>query len=112
MWERFSRRRMGRGARATMSKSCEKCGKEMPDGSVAYEVKIQVYADFDGVLPQVETAAELETRLHELVAAMEGADPDDLMRDVFHEERHLLCPACRERYLANPLNLPLPDAHP
>jgi hypothetical protein len=22
-------------------------------------------------------------------------------------ERHLLCPECRERYLANPLNLPL-----
>jgi len=32
------------------------------------------------------------------------------MRDVFHEERHLLCPGCRDRYLANPLNLPLPDA--
>jgi hypothetical protein len=28
---------------------------------------------------------------------------------VFHEEIHLLCPACRERYLANPLNLPLTE---
>lgn len=93
-----------------MSKTCERCGKEMPDGGLAYEVKIQIYADFDGVLPEVETAAELEARLRELVAAMEGADPDELMRDVFHEERHLLCPGCRDRYLANPLNLPLPDA--
>jgi len=40
---------------------------------------------------------------------MEQADPDALMRDVFHQERHLLCPACRERYLANPLNLPLSE---
>ncbi len=95
-----------------MSKTCEKCGNEMPDGSLAYEVKIQVYADFDGVLPQVETADEMEARLRELVAAMEGADPDELMRDVFHEERHLLCARCRDRYLANPLNLPLPDARP
>jgi hypothetical protein len=93
-----------------MSKTCEKCGKEMPDGGLAYEVKIQIYADFDGVLPEVQTADELEARLRELVAAMEDADPDALMRDVFHEERHLLCPGCRDRYLANPLNLPLPDA--
>lgn len=81
----------------------------MPDGALAYEVKIQVYADFDGVLPQVRTAAEMEDRLRELAAAMEQADPDELMRDVFHEERHLLCPSCRDRYLANPLNLSLPD---
>ncbi len=92
-----------------MSKSCEKCGKEMADGSIAYEVKIQVYADFDGVLPQVESAEEMEARLRELVAAMEEADPDELMRDVFHEELHLLCPRCRDRYVANPLNLPLPE---
>jgi hypothetical protein len=34
------------------------------------------------------------------------------MDDVYHSERHLLCPACRERYLANPLNLPLPETLP
>ncbi len=81
----------------------------MPDGSLAYEVKIQVYADFDGVLPEAGTAEEVEARMRELVVGMEQADPDALMRDVFHQERHLLCPACRERYLANPLNLPLSE---
>jgi hypothetical protein len=92
-----------------VSKTCEKCGKEMPDGSLAYEVKIQVVADFDGVLPEAETAEQVEDRMRETVADMEQADPDALMRDVYHQERHLLCPACRERYLANPLNLPLPE---
>jgi len=91
-----------------MSKSCGKCGKQMLDGSLAYEVKIQVYADFDGVLPEAGTTQEREARMRELVAGLEQADPDVLIRDVFHQERHLLCPACRERYLANPLNLPLP----
>ncbi len=95
-----------------MSKTCERCGKQMPDGSLAYEVKIQVYADFDGVLPEVETADEMEARLRELVEAMEGMDPDELLRDVYHEERHLVCPGCRDRYLANPLNLPLPETRP
>jgi hypothetical protein len=92
-----------------MSKTCEKCGRRMPEGGLAYEVKIQVYADFDGVLEDLETADDIEARLREVVAATEGADPDELMRDVFHEERHLLCRGCRDRYLANPLNLPLPD---
>jgi hypothetical protein len=92
-----------------MSKLCGKCGMEMADGGLAYEVRIQVFADFDGVLPQVETAAELEARLTELAAAMDERDPGELMRDVYHEERHLLCPSCRERYLANPLNLPLQE---
>src|SRR3989304_9417861 len=90
-----------------MSKICKKCGKEMPDGSVAYEVKIQVYADFDGVLPEAGTAEQVEGRMRETVADMEQADPEELMRGVYHQERHLLCPACRERYLANPLNIPL-----
>ena len=93
-----------------MSKTCEKCGEEMPDGSLAYEVKIQVYADFDGVLPEEGTAVERAARMRELVKKMEESDPEALMREVFHEERHLLCPGCRERYLANPLNLPLPEA--
>lgn len=84
----------------------------MPAGSLAYEVKIQVYADFDGVLPDEGTAPEREARMRELVETMEKSDPDVLMRDVFHEERHLLCPRCRERYLANPLSLPLPEVRP
>jgi hypothetical protein len=92
-----------------VSKTCEKCGKEMPDGSLAYEVRIQVVADFDGVLPEAGTVEQVESRMHETVAEMERADPEALMRGVCHEERHLLCPACRERYLANPLNLPLPE---
>jgi hypothetical protein len=40
---------------------------------------------------------------------MADQNPDALMRDVYHRERHLLCRECRDRYLANPLNLPLPD---
>jgi hypothetical protein len=91
-----------------MSKICDKCRTELPDGSLAYEVKIQVAADFDGHLPEAGTAEEVEGRMRELASRMEQADADKLMRDVFHQERYLLCPGCRERYLANPLNLPLP----
>jgi hypothetical protein len=82
----------------------------MPDGALAYEVRIQVAADFDGVLPDEADAGELDSRMAALVEEMNGMDPERLMRDVYHVERHLLCPGCRDRYLANPLNLPLPES--
>lgn len=92
-----------------MSKLCERCGREMPDGSLAYEVRIDVRADFDGVLVAPETGRRTEEELRELVARMADQDSEALMRDVHHRVRYLLCRACRDRYLANPLNLPLPD---
>ncbi len=92
-----------------MSKLCEKCGRVLPDGALAYEVRIQVAADFDGVLPLEDDPAALSSRLTSLLRELEQANPDQLMRDVYHVERHLLCASCRDRYLANPLNLPLPE---
>ncbi len=93
-----------------MSKRCEKCGREMPDGSLAYEVRIQVLADFDGHLSEAEaTREETDARLREVLAQAAEHDPVALMREVYHAEQHLLCPGCRDRYLANPLNLPHPD---
>jgi hypothetical protein len=84
----------------------------MPGGSLAFEVRIQVYADFDGVLPTPEADADLEAEMRKIVAAMAHRDPEALAREVYHSERHLVCPGCRDRYLANPLNLPLRDPAP
>lgn len=89
-----------------MAKMCERCGRWMADGSVAYEVKIQVYADFDGVILPPEPGVTPERELRDLAARLADEDPDQLMRGVFHSEHHLLCPGCRDRYLANPLNIP------
>ncbi len=93
-----------------MSKTCERCGREMPDGGLAYEVRIEVYADFDGTLAPPEAECKVEDELRALVARTAERDAEALMRDVHHSERHLLCRPCRDRYLANPLNLPLPES--
>jgi hypothetical protein len=95
-----------------MSKRCEKCGRQMPAGSLAYDVRIQVCADFDGVLPEREAHRDAQEQMQALLREMAERDPEELMREVIHNERHLLCPGCRDRYLANPLNLPLGDGPP
>jgi hypothetical protein len=84
----------------------------MAGGSLAYEVRIQVYADFDGVLPAPEAGADLEAEIRTILKTAAQRDPDALARDVYHSERHLLCPGCRDRYLANPLNVPLREEAP
>jgi len=61
-----------------MAKVCVKCGKVMPDGHPAYEIRIQVAADFDGVLAEGGSPAEVESKLQALVNAMELADPRNL----------------------------------
>jgi hypothetical protein len=93
-------------------KTCDKCNRRMPDGALAYDIRIEVMADFDGALAPPEEAGDAAAQRREILQAAEEADPDTLMDDVYHAERHLLCPACRERFLANPLNLPLPETLP
>ena len=95
-----------------MIKRCEKCGRQMPAGSLAYEVRIQVCADFDGVLPEAEACRDTQAQMLALLAEMARRDPGELLREVTHSERHLLCPGCRDRHLANPLNLPLGNGSP
>jgi hypothetical protein len=90
-----------------MAKVCERCGQWMEDGSVAYEVRIQVCADFDGVLVPPESGISTEAELRRLTDRLVEEDPAELLRSVYHSEQHLLCPGCRDRYLANPLNIPL-----
>ena len=75
-----------------MAKRCEQCGCQMADGSLAYEVRIEVYADFDGVLPAPEAGGRSGGGDRQVVATMAQRDPDALARDVYHSERHLLCP--------------------
>ncbi|HTU01594.1 MAG TPA: hypothetical protein VMG58_07245 [Candidatus Sulfotelmatobacter sp.] len=90
-------------------KRCHKCRRQIPDGGLAYEVRIEVRADFDGTLPAARDAEDLDAHREELLQAMASRDEASLMAEVHHVETHLLCPRCRERFLANPLNMPLPE---
>ncbi len=91
---------------------CSRCGVAMRPGAVKYLVRIEVMADWDGHLTVAEDAEERERAMRNALEALRDRDEDELLREVYHRELHLLCTACRERYLANTLNLPLPETHP
>jgi len=88
---------------------CARCGAALRPGEAKYLVRIEVLADWDGHLTLIEDQEARERAMRETLAALEERDEAELLRDVYHRELHLLCKGCRDRYLANPLNLPLPE---
>ncbi len=91
---------------------CARCGAAMRPGSLKYLVRIEVLADWDGHLAMIEDEEALDRAMRDALVAMAERDEDELLREVYQREVYLLCKGCRDRYLANPLNLPLPEGLP
>ena len=60
-------------------------------------VRLQVYADFDGVL--VEPERDIDQELKEVLEEVERSDPKELEREVYEEFTLLLCKSCRDRFV-------------
>lgn len=94
--------------KSMVNQFCIRCGKSLPPGSLKYIVDLQVYADFDGVLPEEE--GEVLPRMKRLVEEMELMDEADLEKEVYLRQVYLICRDCRDRFLSNPLNIPWSQA--
>ena len=85
---------------------CHKCGRALPLGAPFYHLKISVQQGFDGVVPS-GPAEDLKTMMARIEQQTAGV-PEQLLEDEVHKEfSFVLCPRCREKYCANPLDLPL-----
>lgn len=71
--------------------SCQLCGVSLNTGSLKYILKLEIWADFDGHLPEVDDPSKVQTILRE----MEEADPIELEEEVHLTRYLLICPACR-----------------
>ncbi len=100
-----------------MKMKCQKCGKVLDSGDVAYHLAISVFADFDAA----ELAEDLNMDLQEVIQNLRDSTkglPADLIEEEIHKEfDFILCSRCKEIFCANPLNLPLrglkiPDSVP
>ena len=76
---------------------CWRCDKELAPGGLSYVVRLQVYADFDGVL--VEPERDVDQELKEVLEEVERSDPKELEREVYEELTLLLCKSCRDRFV-------------
>ncbi len=89
-----------------MGKKCSKCGRTLGPGEQAYRLLISLVSDFDGVITD-DSLSDAESIVEETKTKTEGV-PSDLLEEEVHKEfSFMLCPQCKERYCANPLNLPL-----
>jgi hypothetical protein len=69
-------------------------------------LKISILQGFDGVIeePQGASIKEFIARINEQTAGV----PESLLEEEVHREFHfVLCGRCKEKYSANPLDLPL-----
>jgi hypothetical protein len=85
---------------------CQKCHRPLPPGSSFYQIRIALQQGFDGEIDasQVEDLDSLMQKINDQTAGV----PEKLLEGEVHREfRFLLCPRCKEKYCANPLNLPL-----
>ena len=78
----------------------------MGPGEQAYHLLIRVVSDFDGVIPE-DCLSDNSSLLEEIRRRTEGVPSDLLEEEVYKEFSFLLCLQCKQKYCANPLNVPL-----
>ncbi len=85
---------------------CEKCGRALPQGSIYYRLNISLLQEFDGMIeePEGTSLKDFIARINEQTAGV----PESLLEEEVHREfTFILCGRCKEKYCANPLDLPL-----
>ena len=85
--------------------TCDLCGKELrPGEDPHFVVKVEVFAVHD---PSELTEADLDEdhmeAFGELLREMEASATTDAVPPACQQMRYDLCPACRQRYLRDPL---------
>lgn len=84
---------------------CDLCGKPLlVDEDVRYVVRIEVFAAYDPMeLTEDDLKADRLKEIRELSRRMAGMDPKELEDQVYQKLAFDLCPACRKKYVKNPL---------
>ena len=76
---------------------CDRCHQELPLGATKYNVRIEIDADWDGYLPDMEK--EDEHLASHLLAEIAQLDEESLEDQVHMELTLTLCPTCRRLFL-------------
>ncbi len=88
------------GARGSPAQ-CALCARKLPNGSLRYIAEVSVTADFDPLLVFPDDLdGQIEHTLQAMQEAAEEGLGGKLSEQVIARRAFLLCPACREQWLA------------
>ncbi|TET25085.1 MAG: hypothetical protein E3J78_00060 [Candidatus Cloacimonadota bacterium] len=90
---------------------CYKCGVRIVPGANSFIVRIIVISNFDGII-EPQNNKDLKTLLREIEEEVKGLPEDLIEEEIFKEREFLLCPRCKEIFLANPFSKELDDLEP
>lgn len=64
-------------------------------------VRVSVAGGDGGILDE-EEYSDPDLKIDELIAQMEGKDPQELENEVYEERMFLICAPCRKAFMKNP----------
>lgn len=94
-----------------MSLRCFKCGQEIVPGGTSYIIRITAISNFDGIIEPQEHK-DLKSFLKDIEEELKGLPEDLIEEEIFKEKEFILCPRCKEIFLANPFGKELDDLKP
>lgn len=94
-----------------MTLYCSKCGKEISPGGNSYIIRITAISNFDGII-EPQNHVDLKSLLKDIEEEVKNLPEDLIEEEVFKEKEFVMCPRCKEIFLANPLGKKLDDMKP
>lgn len=88
--------------------TCAKCKKIILPGRGRYRVKIEILSDFDGIIP-FDPSIDPKKEIEKIEQELKTLPPELIEEEVHQEFTFIICPSCKEKFSANPLNRPLDD---
>ncbi len=86
---------------------CALCVRSMVPGSLRYVMIWKMFADYDGIIDLTD-----DLNLESTMRAVKTANSADLEEQVYMENRHILCPSCREEVLESLASLEQGESDP
>lgn len=85
--------------------TCDLCKREIdPQNDLRYVVKMEIYAAMEPAASEEdEDDRDHLEEIQDILERMEDSTNDQIGEDVYQQLRFDLCPACRRKFIKNPL---------
>ena len=90
---------------------CHRCGRDLNEGILKYEVELKVRSMFDGVVADAEVPVD-ESEIERLIRDISASNEEELNRQVYEDDVFIMCPECKEAFMENIYSHIHPQATP